>query len=96
MTAATPTTVMVKNDSKGLNYGTARRLVNIYVEISPAATNTTDLSTYVTNLSAISGLKLHSNATTSLYNTSDITWSGTTVTWKTAGAQFAEFTGYYT
>ena len=97
MTSATPTTVMVKNDTKDLAYGTGRRLVTIYVEASPAVSATTDLSTYVPNLSTVALIRASG---TSTGNTAIIasmpSWSTTTVTWNQKGAQFAEFVGYYT
>ena len=64
MTAATPTIVQVKDDTLASNYGSsARRMVEIYVEVSPAIGYTTDLSTYVPNLSAVTNMLSNGGAT---------------------------------
>lgn len=97
MTAATPTSVLAKDDTYALNSGTGRRLVRIYVEISPAAANTTDLATYVPNLGAIAGMAFNGDSTSLLTSVGTMaTFATTTVTWTTGGPQFAEFVGYYT
>jgi len=93
MTAVTPTTVAKRDVPNDANYGTARRLVEIYVEASPAATNTLNLATYVPNLSAISTI----NGRSSAFVSSEIaTFSGTTLTFPKGGTQAVTVTGYYT
>ena len=101
MTVANPTTIMVKNDTMSLAYGTARRLCRIYIECSPAASATTDLSSTLfgdlVNLSTITAVTASGNSTTGFTDLGSApTFSTTTITWNVAGAQFAEFIGYYT
>jgi len=76
---------------------TVRRLVEVYIEVSPAIGDTTDLSAVVPNVAGILGMSYNNSATGNIATiASQASWSGTTVTWKTADLQHAKFTGYYT
>lgn len=99
MAAATPTTVEWESVAPTLGTGTDRRLVDIYVEVSPAASATTNLATYVPNLSRVTSVRSHNTATTviSQANTVSLSAASATVTWGSiTGVQFAEFRGYLT
>lgn len=97
MAEKSPTTLMIKDDGLPVNSGTARRLVRIYVEVSPAQDDTTGFASHITNLATMTGLVFNGSSTGLITTVASMaTFSTTTVTWKTAGQQFAEFVGYYT
>jgi hypothetical protein len=96
MTAAVPSIVMRRDSGWMSTTGTSsRRMVEIYLEDTPAIGETIDLATYVPNLSAITSC-VGFTATGEFTEASRITWSGTTLTMTVAAAQFVHATGYYT
>ena len=80
MTAVVPTIVQEHHTPSTIKYGTAeRRLTRIYIEVTTTATsNTLDLATYVSGISAIVGVNewLDGAANGGTANT----WSSTTLT----------------
>jgi len=82
MAALTPTTVVeIETGINQLLYGTTdRRVRRILVEATTtAADNTTDLSTYVDDLTGI--LAIEAQAIDGATAATSATWSSTTVTW---------------
>ncbi len=97
MTAVSPTTVNVINIPYSLYYGADRRMFEAYIECSPAQDATMALTTYISNAAAITGI-LMSGDSSGLISTiaSMPSFSTTTLTFTTAGAQFVKVIGYYT
>lgn len=95
MAAVTPTTVMKKVLAHDNMSGTVpRKIVEAYIECSPASTNTLDLSTYLPGLTAIAAIQGYNIAFASVP-----TFSGTTLTFQqrlgTSGVQIVTVLGYY-
>lgn len=94
MVEATPTTILRKPVAFDLAYGTARRIVDVHVEVSPAASETVNLATYLPGLTGILAVTGHNIA-----DVSKPTFSGTTLTYVqrtgSSGVQISGVRAYY-
>jgi hypothetical protein len=94
MAAVTPTTVMKHNHYADNMSGTVpRKLVKVYIECSPAGSETLNVATYVPGLTAVMAIEGSSRSFVSAP-----TFSGTTLTFPasyTAGPVALRVLGYY-